>query len=155
MDGEEHICVSCILKLPLSLLPTNKENSLENKLAGFFSFESTFLGYYETGNTIQSIVHSIKYKKNISLGFYIGEFVSQRISNSDFFETIDYLVPIPLHPKRLQQRTFNQSEKICEGISSVTSIPILDTAFERVENNRSQTKFSKAERADNVKISFR
>ena len=157
MDGEKHICVSCILKLPLSLLSNDhlKDNSLEDKLSGFFPFEKAyFLGYYETGNTLQSIVHSIKYKRNKALAVYIGQFASQRITNSDFFETIDYLIPIPLHPKRLKQRTFNQSEKICEGISTITSIPTLDTAFERIENNSSQTKFSKLERAENVKNIF-
>ena len=157
VEGEEYICLSCFLKLPLFLHPVvhSKDNPLEEKLVGFFPFEKAmFLGYYEAENSIQSIVHSIKYRRNKSLAVYIGAFAAKRLSDSDFFATIDFLIPIPLHRKRLKQRTFNQSDKICEGISSATSIPILNTAFERIKNNRSQTNFTKTERAENVKNIF-
>lgn len=159
IDSEKYICLSCTLRLPLSLNPStsisHKDNPLEEKLAGFFPFvQAQFLGYYEVGNSIQSIVHSIKYRKNKDLAIFIGQFASQRIAHSGFFDTIDYLIPIPLHPKRLKERSFNQSEKICEGISSITNIPTLPHAFQRIKNNRSQTNFSKTEREENVKNIF-
>jgi len=154
IESEKHICLNCLFNLPLSI-HTSGINSLEGKLSGIFPFvKANFWGHYESDNNIQSIIHNIKYKKNKTLGVYVGQIATNHLKPTAFFEEIDFLVPVPLHPKRLKTRTFNQSEKICEGISIITSIPLITTAFKRIINNRSQTKFSKTKRIENVKNIF-
>ena len=62
----------------------------------------------------------------------------------------DYLLPIPLHPKKRFKRGFNQSEEIAKGISIQTGIPIDSSVLFRSKNTKTQTKKSKLERWDNV-----
>lgn len=155
-EKEEYICIDCLLNLPLCYEEFKEISSLDQKLVGLFPYEQAkFWAYYEKDNSLQKIIHQIKYHKNKDLASIIGALAAKHYLNSNFFDNIDYLVPIPLHPKRLKSRTFNQAEKICEGISSVTSIPLLNTAFQRTKNNVSQTKFAKQERSENVKNIFR
>ena len=34
------------------------------------------------------------------------------------------MIPVPLHPEKLQGRGYNQSEKIAEGIASIAHFPL-------------------------------
>lgn len=155
LDQEKHICLSCFFSLPIIYPHITQRNELEDKLIGYFQFvQARAFCNFEHGNSLQQIVHSIKYDKNKQLAIYAGELCAKHLVNENFFKDIDYLVPIPLHPKREQQRGFNQATEICKGISLITKIPIYEEAFKRIINNSSQTKLKKENRKNNVKNIF-
>ena len=70
------------------------------------------------------------------------------------FQGIDYLIPVPLHPKREKQRGYNQSLMICRGINEVTGIPIGDKYLIRGVYTETQTHKSADDRFKNVKDIF-
>jgi ComF family protein len=70
------------------------------------------------------------------------------------FQGIDYLIPVPLHPKREKKRGYNQSLMIAKGIHEVTGIAIGDKYLIRAINTATQTKKSAEERYKNVKDIF-
>lgn len=65
----------------------------------------------------------------------------------------DYLIPIPLHDKKLQSRGFNQSLLICKALSNVFGIPILN-ALIRTQNTPAQSKLDAIQRRHNLKHAF-
>ena len=67
---------------------------------------------------------------------------------------IDYIVPVPLHPKKLYQRGYNQSEILAKGISNIISKPVNNDNLIRIKNTETQTKKSKKARIENVKSAF-
>jgi ComF family protein len=105
---------------------------------------------YTKKNKYASILHSIKYKKNKDLGIFIGEMFGKELVKSGFLHNVDAIVPIPLHKKREQERGFNQSAVIAQGISNISQIPVIDTAVMRIRYTESQTKKNKEERLRNV-----
>lgn len=150
-DFEKHLCLSCIESLPKTNYHNQEENRLEHYLAGKFPFQraSAFCYFYKTG-CLQKIIHELKYKNNAELAVYMGRMYGNDIKGSNFLKDIDYLIPIPLHPKRQKKRGYNQAEEICKGLSEATGIPVCTKAIKRVINNPSQTKHSRTERWTNV-----
>lgn len=71
------------------------------------------------------------------------------------FDTVDLLLPVPLHPKRMRQRGYNQSEWIARGIQSVTGIAVDTSSLSRIKKTESQTRKQIFERSENVEDIFR
>ena len=72
-----------------------------------------------------------------------------------FFDSIDFIIPVPLHREKQKKRGYNQSEDIAKGISSVTGLPVRTDIMERVHNDGSQTARSAFDRADAALGAFR
>jgi len=64
------------------------------------------------------------------------------------------VVPVPLHPKRLRQRGFNQSADIAKTFASALGIPARTDFLSRVRDTPSQRPLNKQERAINMKNAF-
>ncbi|MBR4625138.1 MAG: ComF family protein, partial [Alphaproteobacteria bacterium] len=62
------------------------------------------------------------------------------------FKNIDFIIPVPLHPRKLKIRGYNQSEKIAEGLSQVLNIPIDNNVLTKTTYNDTQTKKHRYER---------
>ena len=61
---------------------------------------------------------------------------------------------MPLHPKRLRERGYNQAEYIARGISEITGIPIDTTHVTRIRNTPQQALQDGEERKTNVANAF-
>jgi ComF family protein len=66
----------------------------------------------------------------------------------------DYLVPVPLHPKRYAQRGYNQAKLMADRIAELSSIPVLDCVL-RIRNTAQQSQCLRFERYANVSGAFR
>lgn len=154
-DAEKHICITCLTQLPKTNYHDQPDNRLEEYLAGRFPFQRiAAFAYFVKGGSMQSIIHELKYKNNPDIGYTMGLLYGSDIAISSFCSNIDYIIPVPLHPKRMKQRGYNQSEEIAKGISSETGIAIDTTTLIRSKNNPSQTKNNRIERWKNVEEIF-
>lgn len=154
-NGEKHICLECLLLLPKTNYHLQADNRLEDFFAGRIPFQRiAAYTYFVKGGSIQNIIHELKYKNNPEIGIFIGQLCGEDMKGCDFLSPIDYIVPVPLHPKRQKQRGYNQSLEICKGISERTGIAIDSSTLVRIVNNPSQTKNSRFERWNNVEGIF-
>jgi predicted amidophosphoribosyltransferase len=62
------------------------------------------------------LVHAIKFKDRPHLGIWVGNEMGAALAREAWIREIDIIVPVPLHPHRLAERGYNQSEKIARGI---------------------------------------
>lgn len=67
----------------------------------------------------------------------------------------DLLVPMPLHPKRLRQRGFNQAQEIARLLAAELKVPLASGSLHRARNTRTQTELNRKQRASNVRNAFR
>jgi ComF family protein len=67
---------------------------------------------------------------------------------------IDGIVPIPLHPRRLAQRGFNQAGLLAVHLGRALGLPVLTDALARPKWTPSQRFLSARQRQDNVSLSF-
>ena len=102
---------------------------------------------------MQQVLHSIKYQNQKKLAIYIAEQLAIKLGD-EFFQEIDSIIPVPLHPKKLKLRGFNQSNVIAQGIQNIRSTPIDPHSLQRKEYTESQTNKTRLERWNNVNTAF-
>ena len=110
--------------------------------------------FFSKEGKVQHLIHELKYKGNADAGIFLGQELGKNLKDAPLFQSIDYLIPVPLHPKREKERGYNQSLVIARGISEVTGIPIDENYLVRSVNTTTQTHKSKEERWKNVKDIF-
>jgi len=149
---EEFLCLGCKFDLPYINQSKYNNEALEKLFWGRVEINNIYaLLNYQKGNQTQSILHQLKYNNKTKLAVYFGEMIGDLIPIAN---DIDYIVPVPLHPKKKKMRGFNQSTVIANGILKVTNIPINEDVIKRNTFNKSQTNFSKFDRWDNVRSIF-
>ena len=139
--GELFLCIVCDLDLPV--IPWSNENtpSVASQLKGKVNFESAYsLFYYSKTGKTGKLIKEIKYKGNKELGEYLGSRFGERLLTISSMNTVDFVLPVPLHKRRLLKRGFNQSKLIAQGVGAKLNIPVLTSLIKRVKYNVSQTK---------------
>lgn len=96
----------------------------------------------------------MKYADQPELGYWMARQAVLDWRNEAFFDGIDLIIPMPLHPKRLRERGYNQSEYIARGLSEITGIPIDTMHVLRVRNTPKQALQNGEERRTNVADAF-
>lgn len=155
MQNEETVCLSCRYLLPKTLYEQNQDNPLAQMFYGQIDFNAVTAEFFfsKTGK-VQHLLHQLKYEGNKDAGFFLGQQLGESIKNAEPFQGIDFLVPIPLHPKKEHLRGYNQSYVIAQGVEDKTKIPIIKDCLYRKVFTSTQTKKSREERWDNVKDIF-
>lgn len=154
-QNEEHLCINCMLHLPETNYHLDHDNPLTYLFAGRVPVkEVASLMFFRKGTHTQAILHSLKYNQNKEIGAYLGKYYGQRLRESPLFADIDFIIPIPLHPKKLKKRGYNQSEWIAKGLSQGMNIPYYSDLLIRTTYTETQTKKSRYHRWENVKEVF-
>ena len=156
VHGETIICIRCFMNLPRTDYHEHPENKTAELFIGLVPFKkASSYFFYTKHSAFTNIIHSLKYEGKQEIGRYFGELFGHELKQSGFCEDIDYIIPVPLHKKRHQERGFNQSLCIAQGLSKATGIMINNKAIERIVYTKTQTKKSKQERFGNVDHIFR
>lgn len=152
---EEHLCVSCLRGLPRTYYHNEPDNSLEKNFWGRATVErAVAYFFYYKDNAACQILYELKYHHCPQIGVYMGKLAAAEMKDSGFFKQIDVLVPVPLAPVKRKKRGYNQCDKLAEGISFITSIPINTESLIRSVANPTQTKRRRMERWTNVQGVF-
>jgi ComF family protein len=155
LGHQEILCNKCISDLPRTGFEKNKDNPVVQAFWGKVQLVHAFsVFYFRKGEILQKLIHLLKYKGNRNVGAFLGK-LAGKISKDILNElSIDYIIPVPLHPKRLRTRGYNQCELIANEISEMTNIPVITNVLKRAKYNKSQTTKGKYERWENVKGIF-
>ncbi len=130
-------------------------NIIEQRLMGLTPFETaSSLMPFETNTLSQRLIHDLKYNNYQDISKLFGKAIAENIRQNNRYTQIDYIIPLPLHPKRVKKRGYNQSELIATEVSQQLGVPLNTTNVYRTRNNESQTQKSLAERIENVKNIF-
>lgn len=150
-DTSGMLCIGCQHSLPFTGFEDIRNNAVEKLFWGRVEVCVAFATmFYHEKSSIQRIVHEIKYKNNLELAMHMGRMMGMRMKNVINTNGIDFSIPMPLHPKKLKKRGYNQAALLCKGIESTGMIPLLEHVLVRRKHTGTQTKKSRIERWDNV-----
>ncbi|PWD99508.1 ComF family protein [Marinilabilia rubra] len=153
---QKALCRACESSLPRTYFEKVPKNPVEQVFWGRTRLElATSIFFYRKGELLQSLIHQLKYRGIKSNGTYLGSIAGKVLVKESLQQKFDLLLPVPLHYRKQKKRGYNQSEIICEGINSVTHIPIDKTSVIRTVHSDSQTRRSRYERWENVEGIFR
>lgn len=154
-DRRDLICYHCQLSLPITNFFSIKNNPVEKSFYGRLNLEAAGASFYFTKDSLmQILLAELKYKQNISAGFYLGRMMGYQLMASDRFYSIDGIIPMPLHPRKEKLRSYNQATIIAKGIQSVWNKPIIENAVIRNTFSMSQTLQDRIHRWENMEGIF-
>ena len=148
--GEEHICTVCRNQLPLTEYTFNAENPVDRIFYGRINIikASSFLLFTEKG-IVKNLIHYLKYKNQEQIGLFLGNWYGSILKENNFLNKIDYVVPVPLHRKKLRKRGYNQVALFAKTIAAHINAQYLDQVLVKTANTRTQTNKSRILRWQN------
>ena len=154
-QNEQCICLDCMLHLPETQFHKKHFNPMRQVFDGRVPVEEvTALMSYKKANRTQKILHNLKYKGEKEIGAVLGEYFGGQLLTEERYRGIQYILPIPLHPKKQRKRGYNQSEWIAMGLSKGMGIPYLTDVLIRSQFTETQTRKNRFARWQNVKEVF-
>lgn len=147
-------CLVCGRRLELGAVPVCEEclsaqARMEYRSAEHGTFERLFwkqfpveraaaMYFFHEGH-VRAMVHAFKYYQHPELARALAQRWAEQMRATDFFDGIDALVPLPLHPLRFLRRGYNQSRYLAQGIARATGVPIVRRAVVRRGKASTQT----------------
>ena len=148
---EKFLCIDCWHDLPVTNFHFSSENKVAQLFWGRVKIENaTSFFTYNKGSNYRHLIHFIKYKGLKELGFETGRKFGISLSDSPGFNSVDIVVPVPLHPKKQKLRGYNQSEWIASGISESMGKTVSFHNLRRNLHTSTQTRKNRYERWENV-----
>lgn len=155
LRNEKLICTECYVLIPRTDFHLKPDNPVAQLFWGRCLIEkAAAFSYYTKDSRIRKIIHQLKYKGVREVGHELGRIYARYLKSFGFFEGIDIIIPVPLHPSKQRKRGFNQSEVISAGISEVSGLPVDTTSLVRRSVSATQTKKSRYDRWTNVEGIF-
>ena len=155
LSAENLLCIKCYSQLPKTNYAQHAGNPIEKKFWGRLPLKAAHAEFYFAKETlVQQLIHQLKYKSNKAIGKYLGELMAASLLESNRFQNIDALVPLPLFAKKERKRGYNQAAIICEGMSTMMNVPVYNNLLVRQRFTETQTKKHREERWENVEGSF-
>ena len=134
-DGTEqdHICEDCLRKRP--------------------SYDIARAPYLYDG-ALMTAIHELKYAQRSHLADSLGSLLALFAQTCIGELRGSLVMPVPLHPKRLRARGFNQSLLLARCVASKTGAELDFLSLRRTKFTKPQTELSSEERKKNVRKAF-
>ncbi|MGA7826601.1 MAG: ComF family protein [Geobacteraceae bacterium] len=160
-----HLCHACREKIrvvasPLCTIcgaPFATENGIDHPCGHCLTTRRPFAGARTAAlfeGPLQELIHRFKYGRKIQLSRPLGLLTASALWDYQAGLSLDYVVPVPLHRRRLRERGFNQSQLIGRILAKNWKIPLSVNNLRRIRWTTPQTCLSAAERERNIKGAF-
>jgi len=100
---------------------------------------------------INTLLQRYKYGNQLDIATVLGQLLSKSVSSSVL---PDVLIPMPLHPQRLQERGFNQAVEITRVVACELKLSMDVSACKRVKSSAPQVTLPLKERVRNMRNAF-
>ena len=145
------ICFFCMYDLPLTEFSSWPQNRLERSFRGRLPIEAgTALLYFYKKGPVQKLMHRLKYRNRPEIGTFLGKWLASEILAGSRFASVDCILPVPLHPKKLRKRGYNQVIPMGLALSEVLGIPMYSGLLVKNKETRTRTTKGREERNSSI-----
>ena len=106
--------------------------------------------YY--GGVIREAIHHLKYQNDVGVARVLACYLLKVIQAENW--EFDLIVPVPLSKRKLEQRGYNQAERLAQPVATALEKPISTDALIRIKENASQVDLDVHSRRQNVRGVF-
>jgi len=132
--GESHLCGACLTRRP----PFARHRS-----------------YTKYDGLAKDVILLFKYRGNEILGRSLAGLMNEALGGEDdLWDGADGVLAVPLHPKKLRKRGYNQAAVLARRLAGLRGIPYVDNRLLKARHNPAQTSLDAAEREANVKGAY-
>jgi ComF family protein len=113
-------------------------------------------GSYDGG--LRELIHLLKYEQVRPAAAVLGRMLAEAVSGMESGSSRRVVVPVPLHPRKLRQRGFNQSELIAQQalkFAAGSGRQVLNPrVLQRRRETQSQIGLTRHQRRENLRSAF-
>ena len=161
--GHKGICQDCRVKISYvtdpRCLKCGKE--IEDETEEYCDDCSRVKRSYEAGfplfnyvPPLSDAITRLKYHGRQEYAAYYGSEIAANFGQIFKRLSVECLVPVPLHSKRLKKRGYNQAALIAKAISKETGIPVNERLLIRSKNTAPQKELNDVDREKNLSMAF-
>ena len=155
IHNELDICGRGRHELPLTNYHFERPETVKKIFYGRVHLEAaTALFYFHKSGRVQHLLHHLKYKGKEEIGRVFGNWLGAEILESPYFESIDIVIPVPIHSKKLKQRGSNQVALFAQQIAKILNASYVDDVLLKSINTKTQVFQSREARFQSVADSF-
>ena len=141
------LCLTCRNTLPLTQYHRHNNQRIVEKFYGILPLErGTALLHYHKKGLAQKLIHALKYRGNKDLGRWLGNWLGLELKAIESYRGIAAVVPVPMHPKKLRQRGYNQAAIFGQALAQAMEVPLMEKLLIQTEVHRTQAKQGRWER---------
>lgn len=138
-SGDDHLCGACIARPP---------NFVQARAWACYPREE------DSEQPLRRVVQKFKYGRKVALGKPLGQLMVNGCGEFVGAWPVDVVIPVPLHPRRLRWRGFNQSVLLARQVSLAYNLPLDVFVLRRANATPPQTQLTEDERRRNVRGAF-
>ena len=155
LSNENVICTLCRHNMPLTNHHLNPENEAFKKFYGRIPVEyASALLYFHKRGIVQELIHNLKYKGQEEIGSVLGTWYAEDLKNSVIIQSIDEIIPVPLHKRKLRERGYNQVTNFGLSLSKNFNISYNPNLLVRNIYSKTQSKKNLLNRSDGIDAIF-
>lgn len=103
---------------------------------------------------VRDCIHRLKYQGELYFISHLAAWLIDAARRELDWSAVDFIIPVPLHPRKRRERQFNQAELLARRLSRAMRKPVLGSALRRVKDTDTQTALTAEQRAVNVRGAF-
>jgi ComF family protein len=111
----------------------------------------SFFSVYQ--GLLKEIILKYKFRGDLGLGNVLADLLF-KAARSHPLESLDFLIPVPLHPLRLRQRGFNQSLELSRILGQKTDLRVLRDTLVKTAHTPPQSSLERRQRLKSLKKVF-
>ena len=155
VSNENVICTLCRHNIPLTNHHLNAENEAFKKFYGRIPVEYTSaLLYFHKKGIVQELIHNLKYKGQEQIGTVLGEWYAEDLKNVTILQSINEIIPVPLHKRKLRERGYNQVTNFGIKLSEGLNIAYNPNILVRNVYSKTQSKKNLLNRSEGIDTVF-
>lgn len=128
VEGERTLCIPCQLNMPITYIHRQSFNSIHQRLAatGVPIDKAAAYFHYYSKTPYSRLLIDAKYNRQPWIDRDLATAFAASLKAEGWFDGIDAIMPVPMHPWKQLRRGYNQAHVIAEGIAKVAGLPVLD-----------------------------
>jgi competence protein ComFC len=103
---------------------------------------------------IETAIHAFKFKNQPGLSETISLLLFEELNKHGSLPEFDYIVPVPMHPRKKRQRGYNQSELIARQLGEYFDKEVRTDVLIKTRYTRPQSRLKRKERMHNLEGAF-
>ncbi|MGG5577197.1 ComF family protein [Myroides sp. C15-4] len=140
LQQEDLLCVSCRTFLPFTDQHCHTPNEALNKFYGKVKINhASCMLYYTKEGIVSRLLHQLKYNNQPKISYTLGRMYAELLAETAHLDTVDYLIPVPMHKRKQRQRGYNQVDGFADALAYYFGIPVNRTLLTKITHTPSQT----------------
>jgi ComF family protein len=141
--------------MPFTRHHVDEYNETAKKFYGRLPLEhASALVYFHKEGIVQELIHNLKYRKQQQVGKLMGEWYAPSLNTVAELQDVTDVIPVPLHPKKLRERGYNQVTEFGKAIARGMNVHYNESILLRTSYTKTQTQKNRELRAGIINTAF-